>query len=332
MPKVTNSSTTNNTVRLDAASVCRAASEIQVPTKVNEQIIKARLAHLRRVTNLPLVPSQPMAMSGSIVNEGMYLSTGSRGVRSTNDKRFINLGRWFWRVESAISNGKTKGKTWFEASRIPLDSLLADMELMRAIERRGLSLAPQVPPQPQHTVLQSSTSAASAVVDDDDIEYIGAHFSSDGLLTAFDGEDVIPDSDVTFVESSQSGEPPSEKGKSGVEGPIDDRLDVADDEIAFQTVIFGWVMNDNEPTRVTVPVLKTDGGFLSLRSIKHYLGSVGIEAGDTVERYSVSERAWKRLKWSIPFPVAQHTGIALRLPSVTAMKNWEDYRGHIFSL
>ncbi|KAJ8093925.1 hypothetical protein PM082_009801 [Marasmius tenuissimus] len=329
--------------------------------KSNEKLIKFRLEYLRRLAGLSSNPAVPHKLWGHrIVNEGIYLATGSKGVRRIDDNRFKNLGRWFWFWLPA-GNGTKRGRSLFEAERIPLPILLDDPELTQAIERRGSSrrrgrviptptdsgegdpiTVPDNPgqlstltPSPSQVHLKRSAVSNDTNVseddDDDDIECTGANLRSDRLSVSSDDDDSVPDSDVIFLYPPEPAAVSEGMGKEV--GKIwDRRLDASDADIAFEVVVFGWVADDGDPIQVAVPILRSDAGFLSLRSIMCQLGTIGIEIGDSVDRYIAGDQTWRRLKWSTPFPVKTNVAVALRLSSVTRMKDWEYYQSHDFSL
>ncbi|KAK1234308.1 hypothetical protein PQX77_002491 [Marasmius sp. AFHP31] len=350
MPKVVKSSSSRNIARPTALS-----GPIAISKKSNEGIIKARLQHLRRVASLTFDPTEPPALRGqAIINEGMYLGTGSKGIRSLDDRRFKNLGRWFWRT---ADKGQTQGETLFEVGRIPLASLLGDLELTEAIERRGVAVrcrfsssasqpcevatptASEPPLRPSHLLSSLPPSSPPASLrsipfgiethdTDDEIEFLGCHLSSDGPVA---DDNCVPDSDLTFVDDTDAGVAISDKGKQAKDVG-ENRIEATETEIEFKVVIFGWASDNDHPARVAVPVLRADAGFLSLQGIKYHLGSIGFEMGDQVERYVLGDRAWRPLKWSTPFPISKNMAVALRLTAVTRMNDWDDYRDHIFSL
>ncbi|KAK1233986.1 hypothetical protein PQX77_002826 [Marasmius sp. AFHP31] len=335
--------------------------------EANESQLEQVLSSLRRQANLGF-PDRPSDMPGRFIKVALYRATGK--VFGPHHAEFDDLGRMCFLSQEMAVNQKSLHKqanvrtvkatavktykTFNPADIIPRQMLLNSQALLDCLalrealrseprkKKRNTQLTQALPGD----VTSMGTSSTPQrrfnrpildlppLDDDDDDDDDNHSFDDFELLPNPSSDDLpVPDSDATmFGTSSDDGS--YSKGKV-VEDVVDigaDRLEVQEVDIDFRVVVFCWCQDDEPPKRITVSILRSDAGFICLRSIKLHLGKMGLEVGDAVQRYIATNDRWRPIQWTTPFHVDKGAAIGLKRAEVEVMDGWNDYKEHTFGV
>ncbi|KAK1221129.1 hypothetical protein PQX77_016067 [Marasmius sp. AFHP31] len=326
----------------------------------NKVELKQYLHSLRMLLG---IREPPHPSSVTMLDSGIFTGQTDNVYGHTHPK-FGFLGCTYY----VTINQQGKRNLMFKDDTIPRHHLNNDPELRRLLDRRELlrihpraastatrraKWAAPVSNHPPRT-RKSASSASKNLAGTSTNRYTTAPLNSQTparpildlepiYVISDDEEDILPSSDDPIPSSDDlllandatlagKVEDDDSKGKLLYDdgNTAADRLEATENEINFRVVVFRWSKNNEAPKSVQVPILKSDTSFISLQSIKFFLGNISIEIGNAVERYVASEKTWKQIQWSTPFRVSKETVIGLKLSGVRDMKDWKDYRTHTF--